>query len=273
MARVVGAVLLAPTLAVVLVVSAAARRPALDLDRVDLLGLEVATGLALVGGAMLATGVRGRRAAAGGRTPLGWPTVAILGGSLALAVLATGLTLGGADVPDEVGRPGSTADGDDGGAVRGVLDLDAPPGGVSVGAVLVLALVVVAVAVAGMAWRRDRDEAPAEEVDLSPGDADRAARAGRAALDGVHGDDRRAVLDAFAAMERALGDVGLVRATSETQDELVGRALVAGGVPPDAVAELAAVYRVARWSAAPVTTDHRERARGALDEVLRGARR
>ena len=80
-------------------------------------------------------------------------------------------------------------------------------------------------------------------------------------------DPRRAVVAAFARLERALGAVDVPRARAETADEYVARALELLDVPEGAVRRLTALYDHARFSHHRVDEPMREAALDALTEV------
>jgi Domain of unknown function (DUF4129) len=80
-------------------------------------------------------------------------------------------------------------------------------------------------------------------------------------------DPRRAVVAAFARLERALGAVDLPRARAETAEEYVGRALERLAVPEAAIRRLTLLYERARFSQHRVDEIMRESALEALTEV------
>lgn len=255
------------TLVAVLVLGAAARRPPLDLDVVDLLALEVAALLAAVGAILLATALRRSVAVARPSNSLGWPTVAVLVGGLALAVLSAGLTLGGVEPPAAVGERGGGGGGPGSGTGDALAERVLGSTGWSPWVAVVLLAVAATAVLLGRAWLTSPHRATAAhrrgEVDIEA--AVEAAR--RAVATGTSG-DRAAVLAAFAALESALAEEGVPRLATETQDELVLRVLAARAAPAASLDSLARAYRTARWSRARVDPTMREEAEQALEDVL-----
>ncbi|HEX5966911.1 MAG TPA: DUF4129 domain-containing protein [Intrasporangium sp.] len=78
------------------------------------------------------------------------------------------------------------------------------------------------------------------------------------------GAPRNAIVAAWVALEGAAGAAGLPRHPAETSTEFVTRVLRVWDVDPRSLAELAALYREARFSTHPLTEAHRRRAIGAL---------
>lgn len=86
-------------------------------------------------------------------------------------------------------------------------------------------------------------------------------------------DPRRAVIAAFARLERALAANGLPRARSETAQEYVRRALATLEVPEAPARRLAALFEVAKFSDHEVDAEMKEEAIGALAGVREHLRR
>lgn len=81
------------------------------------------------------------------------------------------------------------------------------------------------------------------------------------------GAPRNAIVAAWVALERAAGAAGLPRHPAETSTEYVTRVLGVWDVDPRSLAELAALYREARFSTHPLTEAHRRRAIAALATI------
>jgi hypothetical protein len=88
---------------------------------------------------------------------------------------------------------------------------------------------------------------------------------GLAALE--HGPPRNAIVAAWVALEGAAGAAGLPRHPAETSTEYVTRVLRVWDVDPRSLAELAALFREARFSTHPLTEAHRQRAITALATI------
>jgi Domain of unknown function (DUF4129) len=122
---------------------------------------------------------------------------------------------------------------------------------------LFLALVVLAV------WTRVRERVQAN-------DARQAAEEVAAALDDsvddlrAEPDARRAVIAAYARMERALGAVGVGREPSEAPLEYLARALEGLRASGVSVHRLTELFRIAKFSAHPLADSDKERAIEAL---------
>lgn len=89
--------------------------------------------------------------------------------------------------------------------------------------------------------------------------------AARAALGG--GTPRNAIVACWMQLEADAGRAGLSRFAAETPAEYVERVVATSSVDPAPIAELAALYREARFSRHDLSDDHRQRAMVALDRV------
>ena len=90
------------------------------------------------------------------------------------------------------------------------------------------------------------------------------------------GAPRNAIVECWLRLEAAVVDVGVRREASDTSAEFTQRVLATVSVDPAAVADLAALYREARFSNHPMNEESRRAAIDALDAVhngLRSARR
>jgi hypothetical protein len=133
---------------------------------------------------------------------------------------------------------------------------------------LAVAVVVGLVAAAGMAYvaaerrarrTRPRREALAEELAVALDEALDDLR--------VEADPRRAVVAAYARMERVLAAHGVARLDSETPEEYLDRAL--GKLPPssEAIARLTGLYTQAKFSHHEIDPAMKEDAIAALEQV------
>ena len=129
-----------------------------------------------------------------------------------------------------------------------------------------LAIVAVAIVVAAVVlWlRRERLTSEAEEA----GSARAAVAAAIGALDD-EADSRRAVIAAYGAMQRALGERGVVRSPSEAPREYLERALVAIRATEWEARTLTGLFEEARYSAHPIPERLREAALSALRSLQR----
>ncbi len=129
------------------------------------------------------------------------------------------------------------------------------------------------VAVAGVvllvgAHRRRREAAGRAPRRRQP----RPAAAGAAvsmALDDLRGepDPRRAIIAAYARMERAFALSGFPRSASETSGEYLSRVLASASAPPAALRELTLLFQEAKFSHHHLTGDQRESALRALVRI------
>ncbi|HEU5207147.1 MAG TPA: DUF4129 domain-containing protein [Gaiellaceae bacterium] len=89
------------------------------------------------------------------------------------------------------------------------------------------------------------------------------------ALDGLRAeaDPRRAVIAAYARLERVLAANGVTRLPSETPDEYLVRVLGALELTPDAIGRLTALFTRAKFSHHDVDFTMKESAIGALERV------
>ena len=81
------------------------------------------------------------------------------------------------------------------------------------------------------------------------------------------GAPRNAIVAAWVALEDAAGAAGLPRHPAETSTEYVVRVLRVWDVDPRSLAELAGLYREARFSTHPLAEHHRRRAVSALATI------
>ncbi|HMK11088.1 MAG TPA: DUF4129 domain-containing protein [Acidimicrobiales bacterium] len=82
---------------------------------------------------------------------------------------------------------------------------------------------------------------------------------------GAPGDDRAAIIAAYAALLTGLADAGVARRPAEAPEEYVGRVLRALDVRPGPLNELTALFAEARFSDHPMDAKHRARAVAALE--------
>jgi hypothetical protein len=165
-----------------------------------------------------------------------------------------------------------------------------PPAWLTVLAVLIQVAAVVGAAylVFRMArWGRRRQRhprsrvEPARELDFEVIDApQRVAEAIAADASGqrealLEGTPRNAIVACWHRFEQQARSIGLARKPWETSSEFTLRLLDLVAAEPDAVAELAALYREARFSDHELSEDARHRASAALDRIhgSLGARR
>ncbi len=132
-------------------------------------------------------------------------------------------------------------------------------------ALLVLGVAAAAIGAVAWFWLRGRKTAGAKE----PAVAEQLSLALDDSLDDVlaERDPRRAVIAAYARMERVLGAAGLPRAPHEAPFEFVGRALLALAVSEGAVRRLTALFERARFSTHEIDEDMRGEAIAALTQV------
>jgi Domain of unknown function (DUF4129) len=149
----------------------------------------------------------------------------------------------------------------------------APAGGVGAGAdwpALAIALGLLAV-VAFLAWRALRTPPTGAASRPAPAELEAVLDDALAAA-AAEGDPRRAVIAAWARVERLLAERGLARRPSEAPFEYAGAASAAAGLEPRALEGLAALYEWARFSQHPVTPDMRREALERLSDVREGIR-
>jgi len=95
------------------------------------------------------------------------------------------------------------------------------------------------------------------------------AQAAAAALDilSIGGDARRAILAAYALMERALARRGVPRSPQETAPEFARRVLEDAGAPEEPVQSLTGLFQLAAFSSRPVTERMRREAVRSLRAI------
>ncbi len=86
------------------------------------------------------------------------------------------------------------------------------------------------------------------------------------------GAPRNAIVECWLRLEAAVVDVGVQRLPSDTAAEFTQRVLATVSVDPAAIADLAALYREARFSDHPMNEESRRAAIEALDAVHEGLR-
>jgi len=126
---------------------------------------------------------------------------------------------------------------------------------VAIGVLAVLAQVVIAV------LRRPkvlRHEEPVFEAPDVPEELLAGARAGIDLL--LSGEPRNAIVAAWLSLETAAAATGLPRDPAETSTEYTARVIGTWAVDRDRLADLAALYREARFSVHDLGEDHRDRA-------------
>ncbi len=96
------------------------------------------------------------------------------------------------------------------------------------------------------------------------------ADAQRSALQ--RGAPRNAIVECWLLLEAAVVEVGVERDPSDTSSEFTQRVLATVSVDPAAIADLAALYREARFSDHPMNEGSRRAAIEALDAVHNGLR-
>jgi uncharacterized protein DUF4129 len=140
---------------------------------------------------------------------------------------------------------------------------------------LLIGLLVAALLIAMiLIWQRRRhlarlarrDAVVDEETD-TPTDPARAAMAvdsGRRAMRDLD-EARAAIIACYLAMEESMAEAGAARGAAETPDELLAR--VAHLVNTAAAASLTALFYEARFSAHPMSAEHRDAAERALAEL------
>jgi hypothetical protein len=96
------------------------------------------------------------------------------------------------------------------------------------------------------------------------------AEAQRTALQ--RGAPRNAIVECWLRLEATVVDAGVPRFPSDTSAEFTQRALSTVSVDPAAIADLAALYREARFSDHPMDEDSRRAAIAALEAVHDGLR-
>jgi hypothetical protein len=130
---------------------------------------------------------------------------------------------------------------------------------------VVVSLAAVAVLAFVLAGRRRRSARTGDETSL----AEDLAGALEDTLDDLRAepDPRRAVVAAFARLERTLGAVGIPRARAETADEYVARVLERLDVPEEAVGQLITLFDRAKFSQHAIDEGMKKDAIEALERV------
>ena len=144
------------------------------------------------------------------------------------------------------------------------------------GSSLMIALVIVAVlAVAALAlviwWRRSDAADRTETVDRRRGRTEHAVEVGLDALR-RDPDPRRAIIAAYAAMERSLSHAGLGRKPWEAPIEYLRRVLAGALGAPSDVQTMTHLFEVAKFSQHPVDESMRTSAIGALERIRTATR-
>ena len=132
-----------------------------------------------------------------------------------------------------------------------------------------LAIVAVALVAAIVVLRLRRARTATEQPET------RAARAAVEAAIGVLDDEvdaRRAVIAAYGAMQRALGERGVVRLPAEAPREYLQRALMASRATEREARTLTGLFEEARYSTHPIPERFREAALSALRSLQRRLR-
>lgn len=113
-------------------------------------------------------------------------------------------------------------------------------------------------------WHLFRDD-PEPLPQISPRPIDVDVEAARAALS--HGPPRNAIVGCWMQLEDDATAAGLPRMAAETSSEYVERVVASSSVDPAPIAELASLYREARFSRHELDDRLRDRAVAALDGV------
>ncbi len=142
---------------------------------------------------------------------------------------------------------------------------DVPQSEISPGEVLGVAAVAAA-AVALWWWSRPRPDEATTVTTPGPRDARVAALDDTALALGTDTEPRRAVLVAYATLERELGRIGLERLAPETPVEYLRRVLADLPTVVEPASRLATLYVSARYSDQPISIADRT---SALDDLLR----
>jgi hypothetical protein len=116
-------------------------------------------------------------------------------------------------------------------------------------------------------WRGRPVDIPAEASDSDDeSELREAVESGYSALRRLD-DARAAIIACYAAMERSLARAGAARATADTPDELLARAVGQGLVSGDAAGRLTILFYEARFSSHAMALARREEAERALAEL------
>ncbi len=146
---------------------------------------------------------------------------------------------------------------------------------VQIVAVLVILLVLgVIVSLIASVWRRPRLVAPPDAEFVAPDVPEEllTTAAERLALL-AEGEPRNAIVAAWLSLETAAAAAGLPRDPAETSTEYTTRVLHTWDIDPRSIADLAALYREARFSRHPLDEEHRRRAVRDLTTVQDDLRR
>lgn len=141
-------------------------------------------------------------------------------------------------------------------------------------AVLIVCAVLLLVGVARM-WRRTARSGPRVSAWESPSGVPGALEIRTILSSALEADDildgapspRNAIVECWERLERLGTDVGVPRHRSETTTEYVVRLLDLAGADANAVLALAALFREARFSRHPITSEGVESARAALQSI------
>ena len=131
--------------------------------------------------------------------------------------------------------------------------------------VIVTVLAVVALALA-IRWRRSDAGGEADGVERRRGRTEQAVEVGLDALR-REPDPRRAIIVAYAAMERSLSHAGLGRHSWEAPIEYLRRVLAGAMGAPRDVQTMTHLFEVAKFSEHPVDESMRSDAIGALERI------
>jgi hypothetical protein len=127
--------------------------------------------------------------------------------------------------------------------------------------IVVVAVAAILVALLGAAWRRPRLVTRMTTDFVTPEVPDEllSTATDRVALLEA-GEPRNAIVAAWLSLETSAAATGLPRDPAETSTEYTTRVLHTWDVDPRSLADLAALYREARFSRHPLGEDHRRRA-------------
>ncbi len=207
--------------------------------------------------------------------------VALLGAAMVAAVSGE-VPVGLRTAPErslptrEVIQPSRTAPNLSGEPAEPPRSLSVPPWIGGVLTALCIALVLGLIVALLWATLRDRLSARRVPVDVAdPGELRRqtqeAVRAavdeGLADLDVADADPRRAFIACWVGLAAAAAAAGTAREPGDTSTELVGRLLAEHAITAPVLADLAEVYRLARFATHEVDETMRARARSALQQV------
>ena len=175
-----------------------------------------------------------------------------------LVILDDILRAARAILDEQAADPGTAADGGPSSLANG------DPTTLSVATLIVLAIAVVAVIFVAR-WRR-ADEAFRDAIDP---DREIRRQAAEMSLEAIarEPDPRRAIIAAYAAMERSLSRAGLGRIESEAPIEYLDRVLAGStGADPE-IRTVSHLFQVAKFSTHPVDEAMRSKAISALERI------